>query len=230
MYEDEDEDENEDGGGGSTEVEYYDQDVPVEEVVLHSLPVRERSPAAFTLDAPADSPALDPLPSGDEAALSLAPNRPPNRPPPPPPPPPPLPLPFWDPRGVWALTGDRPLVPPSSSLPGGCGGASGGLGDGLGGGVGDGSRVGPVGDWSISFWVYVVEPPTGNFRTLLFKGHTVAGGGERTPSVWLLPAPCASPCARPWAPSTATSAGSPGRRCRSSMERRLHVQEPLAPG
>ena len=74
------------------------------------------------------------------------------------------PTPFWDPKGVFALTGRRPLVLPTSALPG-RGAAS----------------------WSLSFWVWLAEPPTGHFRTLFFKGVGDGGDPGRTPSAWLHP-------------------------------------------
>ena len=39
-------------------------------------------------------------------------------------------------------------------------------------------------EFSISFWIRLMEPPTGNFRTIFFKGDT---SGQRHPSMWLLP-------------------------------------------
>lgn len=38
--------------------------------------------------------------------------------------------------------------------------------------------------WSLSFWVWLWDGPTGDFRALMHKGH---GDDNRTPSVWLLP-------------------------------------------
>lgn len=74
------------------------------------------------------------------------------------------PQPFWDPKGVFALTGLRPLVLPSASLPG----------------IGSGS-------WSFTSWLWVADPPNGAFRTLLFKGSGQGGDSARTPSAWLHP-------------------------------------------
>jgi hypothetical protein len=39
--------------------------------------------------------------------------------------------------------------------------------------------------YSISMWVRLIEPPTGKYRTLFYKGDEVSG--QRTPSIWLLP-------------------------------------------
>lgn len=74
------------------------------------------------------------------------------------------PTPFWDPKGVFALTGHRALVLPASSLP-----------------------RGGVGAWSFSGWLWVADPPTGAYRTLLFKGPGGGGDLARTPSAWLHP-------------------------------------------
>jgi hypothetical protein len=74
------------------------------------------------------------------------------------------PKPFWDPKGVFALTGLRPLVLPSASLPS----------------TGTGS-------WSFSCWLWIADPPKGAFRTLLFKGSGQGGDLARTPSAWLHP-------------------------------------------
>lgn len=41
------------------------------------------------------------------------------------------------------------------------------------------------GTWSLSFWVRLLEGPTGSFRPLFYKGDI--SGLERTPSAWLLP-------------------------------------------
>ena len=38
--------------------------------------------------------------------------------------------------------------------------------------------------FAVSFWIRLMEPPTGEFRTIFFKGGT---SGQRHPSMWLLP-------------------------------------------
>eukprot|EP00903_Cladosiphon_okamuranus_P018770 g17268.t3 len=75
--------------------------------------------------------------------------------------------------GVLSLPGDKFLKVPSSLFavqrkpPGG------------------GFRSEAQGSWSIAFWIYLVDLPTGSFRGLFYKGD----GGEmgRTPSAWLCP-------------------------------------------
>jgi hypothetical protein len=42
-----------------------------------------------------------------------------------------------------------------------------------------------TGSWSISFWIRLLEIPTGAYRSLLYKGSS--DNIQRTPSVWLLP-------------------------------------------
>lgn len=42
-----------------------------------------------------------------------------------------------------------------------------------------------MGSWSLGMWVLLLEGPTGQHRTLFYKGE---GQGDRTPSAWLLPA------------------------------------------
>ena len=39
-------------------------------------------------------------------------------------------------------------------------------------------------NFSLSFWIRLMEPPNGKFRTIFFKGDT---SGQRHPSMWLLP-------------------------------------------
>jgi len=45
-------------------------------------------------------------------------------------------------------------------------------------------RQASSGSWSLGFWLFLMEGPTGNFRTLFYKGDDKQA---RTPSAWLLP-------------------------------------------
>lgn len=49
----------------------------------------------------------------------------------------------------------------------------------------------PIESWSISFWLRLLEGPTGNYRSLFYKGQTAVPGDstpvQRTPSAWLQP-------------------------------------------
>lgn len=45
-----------------------------------------------------------------------------------------------------------------------------------------------LGTWSLSFWIRLIEAPTGAFRALLYKGDiTGVDSFQRTPSIWLRP-------------------------------------------
>ncbi|KAH8081000.1 hypothetical protein JL720_8895 [Aureococcus anophagefferens] len=79
------------------------------------------------------------------------------------PPAPPL-APWWDARGVFATAGDNALKIPAEELP----------------------LLGR-GDFSLAFWIYVAEEPSGAHRGVFFKGDVGRLGGARTPSAWLLP-------------------------------------------
>ena len=79
------------------------------------------------------------------------------------PPAPPL-APWWDARGVFASAGDNALKIPAGELP----------------------LLGR-GDFSLAFWIYVAEEPSGAHRGVFFKGDVGRLGGARTPSAWLLP-------------------------------------------
>ena len=47
-----------------------------------------------------------------------------------------------------------------------------------------------TGKWSLTFWLRLLTPPTGAFRSLFFKGAIVNGSATRTPSCWLLRCVC----------------------------------------
>ena len=66
-------------------------------------------------------------------------------------------------NGLLALSGKKGITMTSKSLPASYGSS-----------------------WAISFWIRLLEAPTGHFRTLFYKGDANGAGPGRTPSAWLL--------------------------------------------